>query len=185
MAKVDLSKCSTPEWLPTKTKKAADKINAEIDKLAAIDADVPGKRDALLADALAGKVTGAEFITRRKELSTADMPLIVTIQTAPLYAKKLALLDEVAAAAKVEAERLDELAAKRRGTLENSLKDFEGRPADKEALLRSDKGIQKLKTQAVAARAVVSNWLSQTDREWARDYEGRVRIALGLRPAAA
>ena len=184
MAKLDITKCSTPEWMPKKTRTAAEKINAEIDKLAALDADVPGKRDALLADAIAGKVTGADFITRRKELSTADMPLIVNIQTAPLYAKKLALLDEVAAAGKVEAGRLDELAAKRRGTLENGLSDYEGRPMDKEALLRSDQGIRKLKTQAAAARAVVSGWLSQADREWARDYEGRVRGALGMPQAA-
>ena len=73
MTRCGISKCSVPEWALKKTRAAADKINAKIDELNQLASAYPATRDALLADALAGTVTGEDFVRRRRELREDEL----------------------------------------------------------------------------------------------------------------
>ncbi|MFC1452602.1 hypothetical protein ACFLSJ_04570 [Verrucomicrobiota bacterium] len=185
MARVGISRCSVPEWGTKKTKTAADKINAELDRLNALGRDMPAKRDQLLSDALAGKVTGEDFLQRRRDLREDDLQLRIDVNTVPLYAGKLALVSEIQQAGQKEAERLTAEADERRAMLEEKLQDFQGRPADREAFLRSDKGINQLKAAARAARSAASDFVRQEDTAWWSGFQMRLRVAMGLPAVAA
>jgi hypothetical protein len=180
MATVGITTCYVPDWADAKTKRKADKINAKIGELAAIGQDIPAKRDALLADTLAGKVTGEDYVRRREELRQDNVRTMVDVDTAALFLAKVALAEELKAAGEVEGQRLDKLAAERRAMLEEKSADFQGRPADREAFLRSDKGIQDYRRGAAAARSAAGEVVKPEDRIWWDGFQLRLRVNLGL-----
>jgi len=180
MTRVGISKCNVPDYCTKKTQTAADKINKRIDELNALGADYPAKRDALLADALSGSVTGEDFIRRRRDLREDDLHLQIDCDTVPLYQQKLELVDDIAAAGRKESERLQALADERERMLAEKLKDFDGRPADRTALIRSDRTRNDLKSAANAARSFSNNFVRPEDQAWRKGFEMRLRVQLGL-----
>jgi hypothetical protein len=180
MAKVGISRCSVPEWALKKTKTAADKINAKIDELAALGRDAPKQRDTLLADALAGKVRGEDFIRRRDDLRQGDLQLMVDVETVPLYLGKCALRAEIVEAGRKEAERLNALADEREQELVSKLEGFQTRQAEKTAMLRTDTELRRLRGAATTARNVGNDFVRPEDQAWWNGFQMRLRVALGL-----
>ena len=180
MAKVGISRCSVPEWALKKTRTAADKINARIDELEALGRDAPKQRDSLLADTLAGKVTGESFIRRRDELRQADLQLMVDAETVPLYLGKCALRDEIVEAGRKEAERLTALADEREQELVAKLEGFQTRQVEKTAMLRTDAELRRLRDAARSARSCGNDLLKAEDQAWWAGWQMRLRVALGL-----
>ena len=180
MAKVGISRCNVPEWALKKTRTAADKINARIDELEALGRDAPKQRDALLADALAGKVDGETFIRRRDDLRQGDLQLLVDVETVPLWHSKQALRAEIVEAGRKEAERLTALADEREQELVAKLEGFQTRQVEKTAMLRTDAELRRLKDAARSARRYGNDFLKPEDQAWWNGFQMRLRVALGL-----
>jgi hypothetical protein len=147
---------------------------------------VPGhgiqKRDKLLSDTLAGNLDAETFLQQRWEIQESDLQLRIDLESIPLFAAKLEMVEAVEDAGRTEAERLTAAADAdaRREMLQEKVSAFKGRAADREALLRSDEEIKTLKMAARAARNVGNQCRSDVDHAWWNGLQLRLRGALGL-----
>ena len=183
MSKIHLAPCKIPEFAPKKTKDAAAKINAKLSELAAIGKDNSQKRDALLADALEGKVSGQDFLRRRKELREAEAQIMVDVEIVAMYLAKRAICSEITEAGNKEAARLNGLGDEREKALAAKLEGFQARQAEKTALIRGDQALRGLREAAKLASGEGGQFLAQSDHEVMRCAEMQIRAALGVLPA--
>jgi len=182
MSKVEMTKIGVPSWLTHgKTVKEIDRINDELDKLVLSTAtDTKAARESLLASAMAGEISAAEFVERSSKIRNATTQSEIDVATVRLLKQKKSLTPKIKALATEAAKDWEKKADAQERMIKDSLAKLDLREAARHTVLSSEKTLRRYRETARGIQASGHDFWTSGDAELLRAIEQRLSQSLGI-----
>ena len=182
MSKCEMTRVNVPNWLThSKTIRSIDEINTELDKLVlSASTDTKADREELLASAMNGEISAAEFTKRLAKIKNATTQSEIDVATVKLLKAKRELAPKIRELANEAAATWERKAFDREREIKDSLAKLELREAERTTILRTEQTLRRLRDTARSIQAQAENFWTSSDSELLQTIESRLRQTLGI-----